>query len=72
VNLTRKISMRHGIAGDPLQFAAQQLDAAGRAAARQIIAARLQEEQAMSGEPADEARTRLLLSKLEIHEGQRP
>jgi hypothetical protein len=72
VNLTRKLSMRHGIAGDPLQFAAQQLDAAGRAATRQIIAARLQEEQAMSGEPADEERARQLLSKLEIQEGQRP
>jgi hypothetical protein len=72
VNLTRKISMRHGIAGDPLQFVARQLDAAGREATGRIIAARLQEEQAMRGEPADEERTRRLLSRLQDQEGQRP
>jgi hypothetical protein len=46
VNHTRKIAMRHGIAGDPLAFAAQHFDAATHAAAQQIVAARLQEERA--------------------------
>jgi hypothetical protein len=46
VNHTRKIAMRHGIAGDPLAFAAQHFDAATHAAAQQIVAERLQEERA--------------------------
>ncbi len=65
VNLTRKISMQHGIAGDPLHFAARNLDAAGRHATRQLIAARLQEEHPESGKSADAQRIELLLSKLE-------
>ena len=46
INLTRKISMRHGLAGNPLRFAAQHFDAATHAAMQQIVDARLQEEQA--------------------------
>jgi hypothetical protein len=46
VNHTRKIAMRHGIAGDPLGFAAQHFDATTHANTQQIVAARLQEEQA--------------------------
>jgi hypothetical protein len=65
VNLTRKISMRHGIAGDPLHFAARNLGAADRDAMRQLIAARLQEEQGGSDSPAErEQRIELLLSRL--------
>jgi hypothetical protein len=64
VNLVRKVSMRHGIAGDPLRFAARQLDPAARDTTRQIIAARLKEEHADAGELADEA-LRTLQSRLE-------
>ncbi|MEO6079518.1 MAG: hypothetical protein ABIQ86_07055 [Steroidobacteraceae bacterium] len=64
VNLTRKISTRHGIAGDPLVFAARHLDAAARAATRLLIAARAQEAQAASGS-GDAHSIELLLSRLE-------
>jgi hypothetical protein len=55
VNLTRKISLRHGIAGDPLCFAARHLDPDARQTVRQIIAARLREEHADAQERADKA-----------------
>ena len=55
VNLTRKISLRHGIAGDPLRFAARHLDPDARQTVRQIIAARLREEHADAEERADKA-----------------
>jgi hypothetical protein len=55
VNLVRKVSMRHGVAGDPLRFAARQLDPAARDTIRQIIAARLREEHADAVELADAA-----------------
>jgi hypothetical protein len=64
VNLTRKLSMRHGIAGDPLRFAARQLDPAAREAVGQIIAARLEEEHAAAGHSIEGAST-ALLSRLE-------
>jgi hypothetical protein len=55
VNLTRKISLRHGIAGDPLRFAARHLDPAARQAVLHVIAARLREEHADAQERAEEA-----------------
>jgi hypothetical protein len=64
VNLVRKVSMRHGIAGDPLRFAARQLDTAARDSVRQIIAARFREEHADAVESSDE-RLGSLLSRLE-------
>lgn len=66
VNLTRKLSQRHGIDGDPLAFAARHVDAANRAAARQIIAARLEEEQAASGTSSErDQNIARLMSRLE-------
>jgi hypothetical protein len=64
VNLTRKLSMRHGIAGDPLRFAARNLDAAGRDAMRSLVSARVQEEHADAEETERERRIGLLLSRL--------
>ncbi len=64
VNTARKLSMQHGIDGDPLHFAARHLDAAGQLATRQIIASRLQEESASTGVPPDARATALLISKL--------
>jgi hypothetical protein len=66
VNLTRKISMRHGIPGDPLPFAARNLDPAARDTMRALICARVQEEHA-EAEAAERARRiGQLLSRLEI------
>ncbi|MEO8313537.1 MAG: hypothetical protein ABI645_01970 [Pseudomonadota bacterium] len=65
VNLTRKISMRHGIAGDPLLFAARNLDPIARAKLRQLVAARVQEEHADAESADRERRITLLLSRLE-------
>jgi hypothetical protein len=45
-NLTRRLSMRHGIAGDPLRLAARHMDPPTRNLARDIIASRLLEEHA--------------------------
>lgn len=65
VNLTRKISTRHGIAGDPLLFAARNLDSAALDTMRKLVAARVQEEHAAT-EPAErEDRIHLLLSRLQ-------
>jgi hypothetical protein len=64
VNLTRKVSMQHGLAGDPLRFAARQLDPATRETVRKIIAARLEEEHADASERAREA-LNILQSRLE-------
>jgi hypothetical protein len=65
VNLVRRLSMRHRIGGDPLRFAARQLDAAGRADTQQIIAARLAEEYAGAGESVErDQRSAVLLAKL--------
>jgi hypothetical protein len=65
VNLSRKIAMRHGITGDPLLFAARNLDPAALVQVRQLVAARVQEEHA-GAESADRERCiTLLLSRLE-------
>lgn len=69
-NMTRRISMRHGLAGDPLAFAARQMEPSARSTARAIIASRLQEEHAGSAPSAERERNiGLLLSKLE---GEKP
>ena len=65
VNLTRKISMRHGIAGDPLLFAARNLDPAARDTMRRLICARVQEEHVDAEAGERERRIGLLLSRLE-------
>jgi hypothetical protein len=65
VNLVRKISMRHGIAGDPLRFAARNLDPAACDELRQMVAARVREEHP-EAEPVElERRIGQLLSRLE-------
>jgi hypothetical protein len=66
VNLTRKISMRHGIGGDPLLFAARYLDPAARDTMRALISARVQEEHADADAGERERRIGQLLSRLEI------
>jgi hypothetical protein len=65
VNLTRKISMRHGVAGDPLRFAARNLDAAARDTMRQLISARVREEHVDAEAGERERKIGLLLSRLE-------
>lgn len=45
-NLTRKLAMRHGLAGDPLRFAARHFDDAALERARQLVEARVREEYA--------------------------
>ena len=64
VNLTRKLSMRHGIAGDPLLFAARNLDPKSMNAIRSLISARVQEEHANDEEAERERRIGLVLSRL--------
>jgi hypothetical protein len=44
VNLTRRIALLHGLAGEPLRFAARHFDAPTLAQARELIAARIHEE----------------------------
>jgi hypothetical protein len=65
VNLTRKITMRHGIAGDPLQFAARHMDPAARDTIRQLMAERVHEEHADAEAAERERRISLLNSRLE-------
>lgn len=63
VNLVRKISMRHGITGDPLRFAARNLEPAAREELRQVVAARVREEHP-EAEPVEiESRIGQLLSR---------
>lgn len=66
VNLTRKISQRHGIEGDPLRFAARYFDTDARAQMKNLLAARLQEEDATAnaGTPRPE-RLATMLMRLE-------
>lgn len=45
-NLTRKLAMRHGLAGDPLRFAARHFDDAALAQTRRLVEARVREEYA--------------------------
>jgi hypothetical protein len=63
VNLVRKISMRHGIAGDPLRFAARDFEPVARDELRQMVAARVREEHP-EAEPVElEHRISQLLSR---------
>jgi len=43
-NLTRRIALLHGFAGEPLRFAARHFDAPTLAQARELVAARIHEE----------------------------
>lgn len=49
INHTRKIAMRHGIAGNPLRFAAEHFDAASHTAMQEIVESRLREARAQEG-----------------------
>jgi len=64
VNLVRKVAMRHGLAGDPLRFAACAMDARTRDAIALIIAARLQQQQAEATTPRGDE-LGVLMSRLE-------
>jgi hypothetical protein len=44
VNLTRRIALLQGLAGEPLRFAARHFDAPALALARELVAARVREE----------------------------
>jgi hypothetical protein len=46
INLTRKLAMQAGIAGEPLRFGTSHFDAATLADAREIVAARVHEQHA--------------------------
>jgi hypothetical protein len=46
VNMTRKIALRHGLAGEPLRYAATHFDARALAHTREVVAARIREEHA--------------------------
>ncbi len=46
INLTRKIAMRHGLAGEPLRYAALHFDAPTLQQARTLVTARIREEHA--------------------------
>jgi hypothetical protein len=46
VNMTRKIALRHGLAGEPLRYAATHFDASALAHTREVVAARIREEHA--------------------------
>lgn len=66
INLVRRLSLRHGIAGSPVEFAARRFDARTRAVLAGLIRARLEESRA--GEPpapGDEARIAQCLARLE-------
>lgn len=66
INLVRRLSLRHGLAGSPVAFAAARFDAGPRAQLAAIIRARLDESRA--GEPAsrdEDARIAHWLAKLE-------
>jgi hypothetical protein len=53
--------LRHGLAGEPLRFAARHFDAATLAQVRELVAARVREEHAA---PDAEARQREILAVL--------
>jgi hypothetical protein len=61
VNLTRKLSMRHGLAGEPLAFAATHFDDAALAQTRELVEARVREEYAA---PESTARGEEILTAL--------
>jgi hypothetical protein len=53
VNMVRKLSLRRGLEGDPIAFAAREFDPAPRDALAQLIRQRLEEEQAGDALPAE-------------------
>jgi hypothetical protein len=59
INLTRRLSLRHGLGDEPLRFAACHFDAATLAQVRTLVTARVREEHAA---PDAEARQREILS----------
>lgn len=65
-NLVRRISLRHGLSGDPIAFAAAHFDAAARHELERVIRSRLEETQA--GDPPTPDRQQQIaqwLSRLE-------
>ncbi|MFO1505192.1 MAG: hypothetical protein U1F39_15500 [Steroidobacteraceae bacterium] len=66
VNLVRRISLRHGIAGNPVEFAARHFDASTRARFAALVRSRLQESRGgEAAAPAEEARIAQWLGRLE-------
>jgi hypothetical protein len=66
VNLVRRLSLHHGIAGNPVDFAARQFDAPARAQFAALIRARIAESSAAEPAPAgQEARVAQWLAALE-------
>jgi hypothetical protein len=55
VNLVRRLSLHHGMAGDPVQFAARHFDAGARARFATLVRSRLDEARAGEACGADEA-----------------
>jgi hypothetical protein len=65
-NIVRKLSLRHGLAGNPVDFAARHFDGGTRMALGQLIRARLAESQAGEApDPAQQARVAQWLARLE-------
>lgn len=66
VNLVRRLSLHHGIAGNPLDFAARHFDPATRAKLAALIRRRLEESRAGEAPDAEEgARVAQWLARLE-------
>lgn len=66
INIVRRLSLAHGLAGNPVEFAAARFDAATRSRLAALIRARIAESRA--GEPPgqeEEARVARWLSRLE-------
>jgi len=55
VNLVRRLSLHHGIAGDPVEFAARHFDPDTRARFAALVRSRLEESSAGENRSADEA-----------------
>jgi hypothetical protein len=55
VNLVRRVSLHHGIAGDPVEFAARHFDAGARAQFAALVRSRLEESRGGETCSADEA-----------------
>lgn len=66
INLTRRISLRHGLCAEPLRFAARHFDAATLAQVRELVAARVREEHAApEAEPEQREILAAVLHRLE-------
>jgi hypothetical protein len=62
VNMVRKLSLRRGLQGDPIDFAAREFDAATREELARLIGRRLEEEAA--GEASSPQRQQQIASGL--------